>query len=137
MLSTDARNADSSETDYLFSAGSVMTKVDLCPSPGDSAQICPPWASMRARAMGKPIPLGFIVLVVLGVVWLVRAVGSGNQSALLGRASPSCGLTVQADGRNCPPCGTQLLKYTSYMLISLTGSSSGEIFVPAVVVKES
>jgi len=56
------------------------------------------------------IPLGFIVLVALGVVWLVRAVGSGNQSALPGQACPSCGHTVQADWRNCPHCGTQLLK---------------------------
>lgn len=56
------------------------------------------------------IPLGFIVLVALGVVWLVRAVGSGKQSALPGQACPSCGLTVQADWRNCPHCGTQLLK---------------------------
>ena len=53
------------------------------------------------------IPLGVIVLVTLGVV---RAVGSGNQSALPGQACPSYGHTVQADWRNCPHCGTQLLK---------------------------
>src|SRR5215208_1991393 len=41
------------------------------------------------------VPLSFIVVVALGVVWLVRAVGSGNQSALAGRACPSCGQTVQ------------------------------------------
>ena len=56
------------------------------------------------------VPLGFILLVALGVVWLVRAVGSGNQSALAGQTCPSCGRTVQADWRNCPHCGTQLLK---------------------------
>jgi zinc-ribbon domain len=56
------------------------------------------------------IPLGLIVLVALGVVWLVRAVGSGKQSALPGQACPSCGRTVQTDWRNCPHCGTQLLK---------------------------
>ena len=56
------------------------------------------------------VPFGFIVLIALGVVWLVRAVGSGNQSALAGQACLSCGRTVQADWRNCPHCGTQLLK---------------------------
>lgn len=56
------------------------------------------------------IPLGFIVLAALGVVWLVRAAGSGNQSTLPGQSCPSCGQTVQADWRNCPHCDTQLLK---------------------------
>jgi uncharacterized membrane protein len=27
------------------------------------------------------IPIGFLVLALLGIVWLVRAIGSGNQSA--------------------------------------------------------
>ena len=56
------------------------------------------------------IPIGFVVLTVLGVVWLVRAIGSGSQSALPGRACPSCGRAVQDDWRNCPHCGTQLVK---------------------------
>jgi uncharacterized membrane protein len=56
------------------------------------------------------IALGLIVLTVLGVVWLVRAIGSGNQSATSSQPCPSCGRTVQADWRNCPYCGTQLAK---------------------------
>jgi hypothetical protein len=56
------------------------------------------------------IPIGFLVLTVLAVVWLVRAMGSGNRSALSGQACPSCGRAVQADWRNCPHCGTQLVK---------------------------
>jgi hypothetical protein len=40
-----------------FSAGSVMTKVDPCPSPADSVQICHPQASMTARAMVEPVPI--------------------------------------------------------------------------------
>ena len=56
------------------------------------------------------IPIGFLVLAVLGVIWLVRAIGSGNQSALHGQACPSCGRAVQGDWRNCPHCGTQLVK---------------------------
>jgi hypothetical protein len=56
------------------------------------------------------IPIGFLVLTVLGIVWLVRAMGSGNPSSLPSQACPSCGLTVQADWRNCPHCGTELVK---------------------------
>ncbi|MBI3910735.1 MAG: zinc ribbon domain-containing protein [Armatimonadetes bacterium] len=59
------------------------------------------------------IPVGFIVLTVLGVVGLVRAVGphpnppppAGEGAA---RACPSCGRGVQADWRNCPHCGAAL-----------------------------
>lgn len=54
------------------------------------------------------IPIGFLVLTVLGIVWLVRAIGSGNQSGRLGQACPSCGRAVQSDWQNCPHCGTQL-----------------------------
>ena len=54
------------------------------------------------------IPLGFIVLTVLGVVWLVRAVGGGATLGSPARACPSCGRVVQADWRNCPHCGAAL-----------------------------
>src|SRR5574341_1937384 len=44
------------------------------------------------------IPLGFIVLTVLGGVWLVRAVGGGTTNPPIPtRACPSCGRAVQAD----------------------------------------
>lgn len=56
------------------------------------------------------IPIGFLVLTVLGIVWLVRAIGSGNQSGRPGQACPSCGHAVQGDWQNCPYCGTQLLQ---------------------------
>jgi uncharacterized membrane protein len=56
------------------------------------------------------IPIGFVVLTVLGVVWLVRTIGSGSQSALSGQVCPSCGRPIQGDWRNCPYCGTQLVK---------------------------
>ena len=56
------------------------------------------------------IPIGFLVLTVLGAVWLVRAIGSGNPSALPSHACPSCGREVRSDWRNCPHCGTQLVK---------------------------
>ncbi len=54
------------------------------------------------------IPIGFIVLTVLGVVWLVRAVGGGATLGSPARACPSCGRGVQADWRNCPHCGAAL-----------------------------
>lgn len=58
------------------------------------------------------IPVGFVVLTVLGVVWLVRAVGGGAgqhpNPPSPARACPSCGRAVQADWRNCPHCGAAL-----------------------------
>jgi len=54
------------------------------------------------------IPLGFLVLTVLGIVWLVRTLGSGNNPPTPGQTCPSCGRGVQADWRNCPHCGTTL-----------------------------
>jgi hypothetical protein len=54
------------------------------------------------------IPIGFIVLTVLGVVWLVRAVGGGATLGSPARPCPSCGRGVQADWRNCPHCGAAL-----------------------------
>ena len=58
------------------------------------------------------IPIGFVMLTVLGVVWLVRAVSSGaGQSPnplSPARTCPSCGRAVQADWRNCPHCGAAL-----------------------------
>jgi hypothetical protein len=56
------------------------------------------------------IPLGFIVLTVLGIVWLVKAVGSGNNPAAPTQTCPSCGRGVQPDWKNCPYCGTSLIK---------------------------
>jgi ribosomal protein S27AE len=56
------------------------------------------------------IPLGFIVLTVLGIIWLVKAIGSGNNLAASTQTCPSCGRGVQADWKNCPYCGTSLIK---------------------------
>ncbi|HEX9597604.1 MAG TPA: zinc ribbon domain-containing protein [Anaerolineales bacterium] len=51
------------------------------------------------------IPIGFLVLTVLGIVWLARSVGG---TAAPTRTCPSCGRGVQADWRNCPHCGAAL-----------------------------
>jgi zinc ribbon protein len=54
------------------------------------------------------IPVGFLVLTVLGIVWLVRSIGSGTNPPTPAKTCPSCGRGVQADWRNCPYCGTAL-----------------------------
>ncbi len=55
------------------------------------------------------IPIGLLVLTVLGVVYLARAVGSGTANpSSAARTCPSCGRGVQLDWRNCPHCGASL-----------------------------
>jgi len=54
------------------------------------------------------IPVGLLVLTVLGITWLVRSVGSGNNPPAPAKACPSCGRGVQVYWRNCPHCGTAL-----------------------------
>jgi hypothetical protein len=54
------------------------------------------------------IPIGFILLIVLGIAWLVRAIGGGGNPGSPARACPNCGHAVQADWRNCPYCGETL-----------------------------
>ena len=56
------------------------------------------------------IPVGFLLLVVVGIVWLVKALGSGNNPTAPGQTCPSCNRGVQADRKNCPYCGTSLTK---------------------------
>ena len=55
-------------------------------------------------------PLGVLVLVVLGVVWLVNAVSRprGQAPVAPAKTCPNCARPVQADWRNCPHCGTAL-----------------------------
>lgn len=57
------------------------------------------------------VPIGLIVLTVLGIGWVVGAVGGGTSApwpAAPARACPSCGRGVQADWRVCPHCGAAL-----------------------------
>lgn len=53
------------------------------------------------------IPIGFIVLTVLGVAWLVRTLGDSTPPSS-GRTCPNCARGSQADWQNCPYCGTAL-----------------------------
>lgn len=56
------------------------------------------------------IPLGFLTLIVLGIAWVVKAVGGGNNPIAPAQTCPSCGRGIQADWKNCPYCGTALTK---------------------------
>jgi len=63
--------------------------------------------------VGWLIPLGFLALVVLGVVWLARAV-SGQPARALPQppaptaSCPQCHRGLQADWKACPYCGHRL-----------------------------
>lgn len=54
-------------------------------------------------------PLGLLVLLALGIVWLVRAVGRlPSGTAPSPHTCPKCGKPVAADWRLCPHCGEEL-----------------------------
>ncbi len=53
------------------------------------------------------IPIGFIVLTVLGITWLVRNVSSTTPPSFQSPCT-NCGKGTQADWQNCPYCGTIL-----------------------------
>ncbi|MEW6717044.1 MAG: zinc ribbon domain-containing protein [Chloroflexota bacterium] len=54
------------------------------------------------------VPIGFLVLTVVGIAWLVRTIGAGGSTAAPSRNCPSCGRGVRTDWKNCPYCGTSL-----------------------------
>jgi uncharacterized membrane protein len=55
-------------------------------------------------------PLGFLILIVLSIIWLVRAVTkpSGQTPVTPGETCPNCGRAVQADWQLCPYCKREL-----------------------------
>ncbi|MCL4529094.1 MAG: zinc ribbon domain-containing protein [Chloroflexi bacterium] len=71
------------------------------------------WGMMGPWMMGGMffmwlIPVGFLVLTGLGVIWIVRAISGGTNPT--SHPCPSCGRGVQTDWRTCPYCGTALTK---------------------------
>jgi uncharacterized membrane protein len=54
------------------------------------------------------IPLGFLTLIVLGIAWVVKATGGGNNPVASAQTCSSCGRGIQADWKHCPDCGTAL-----------------------------
>lgn len=61
------------------------------------------WAGMLLLWL---LPVGLVVLIVLGIVWLGRAVRGPAAPA---RACSSCGRAAQLDWRSCPYCGQALV----------------------------
>src|SRR5574341_2545709 len=64
------------------------------------------WGMMGPWMMGGMffmwlVPTGFLVLTVLGIVWIVRSLSGGINPNAAGHNCPSCGRSVQADWRNC------------------------------------
>ena len=73
------------------------------------------WGMMGPWMMGGMffmwlIPIGFLVLTVLGIAWLVRTIGGGTNPPAPAHPCPSCGRGVQTDWKNCPYCGAVLAK---------------------------
>jgi len=54
-------------------------------------------------------PLGLLIAIVLGSVWLVRALaGTGTTAKLVAPACPQCHRSLQSDWQVCPYCGHRL-----------------------------
>jgi uncharacterized membrane protein len=54
-------------------------------------------------------PLGILVLIALGIVWLVRSIGSSrSQTDSTTLKCPKCGKSVEVDWRVCPFCEEDL-----------------------------
>ncbi len=52
--------------------------------------------------------LGFLALLAVGIVWLVRTVGGPRPAAPVGKVCPECHSAVEAGWKVCPHCGTAL-----------------------------
>ncbi len=76
------------------------------------------WLGWLFALIGLLIPLSFLALLALGIVWLVRRtsvsqnVSSDSTTATTttgGKTCPSCGRAVQDDWQLCPYCGQELV----------------------------
>jgi hypothetical protein len=56
------------------------------------------------------IPVGLVVLAILGIVGLFRSTGKagGGGTVTPARSCPNCGRGIQAEWNNCPFCGERL-----------------------------
>jgi hypothetical protein len=52
--------------------------------------------------------LGFLALLAVGIVWLVRTVGGPRPAAPVGKVCPECHRAVEAGWKACPHCGATL-----------------------------
>jgi hypothetical protein len=53
-------------------------------------------------------PLGFLALLVVGIVWLVRTVSGAQPAAPVSKVCPECHSAVQVGWKACPHCGATL-----------------------------
>ena len=58
--------------------------------------------------LGLLIPIGLLVLLILGGVWLVRSMGGVTAPPAPAKNCPGCGRPTEHDWQNCPYCGTSL-----------------------------
>lgn len=63
------------------------------------------WPGMLFMAL---IPLGFLALIVVGIVWLVRIASGSISAPAHERTCRNCGTQVQLHWKLCPLCGTSL-----------------------------
>ena len=58
------------------------------------------------------VPLVFLALIVMGILWFVRSLGENNTGGQVvkgtGKTCPTCGKPVQDDWQLCPYCGANL-----------------------------
>ena len=54
------------------------------------------------------VPLAFLTLLAVGIVWLVRAVSGTQPAASVTKVCSECHSAVQAEWKACPHCGATL-----------------------------
>jgi hypothetical protein len=50
-------------------------------------------------------PLGFLFLMILGIIWLIKAIRKPETAPVAMHACKNCGNQVQDNWKNCPHCG--------------------------------
>jgi len=58
--------------------------------------------------LGLLIPVGLLVLLIVGVVWLVRNMSGTTAPSAPAKTCPDCGRPIESDWQNCPHCGASL-----------------------------
>lgn len=53
-------------------------------------------------------PLGFLALLAVGIVWLVRTASAPRPATPVGKVCPECHAAVQPEWKACPHCGATL-----------------------------
>jgi len=89
-----------------YGMGGMM--AGFCPWCGGTGFLSP-WGLLAGLTMLLfmiAIPLGFVALLAIGVMWLVRSAGRFRVGKAL--SCPHCGREVQPGWKVCPHCGGKL-----------------------------